>query len=573
VTRYVSDTDFDVDGHPITTTPTTVMHGPFNALSLVQLDAFVHVTGKVIGNGVVEAGEITTANSVNLGSVIWDVSSTGLSAPMWRYSPCKLVDTAFSVDDVPASWQDIHLGDRANIYANSDLNYVFPPSGTGGSAPPVLQKCYVVEVEHAVVGRVESLVVNGQRIWMNTDMYLFDRPGIHSDPAGFVAAGEVRAALRVGDRVAVSGDMTDQGEFIATGITSATALPGYRVTGLARDVDTLNRQLRLGNLRVDYSSASLSGFTSGEPVAGDRILMIASDAPVGGVQVAGGLRYIGGPRRGERLNFVRLGGLITSLAGDAIAFDGRMTAPLANPPAPANGLERVVCDPAKLHLNLRINNVTVGGWDDERPRRLFQTCPSGRRNDIYEALPDAPASPFVAITARLQGLDAASYTLQIAGTSVALNPASILTAARMDSGVLRTTPLRLQDLRAGDRVRIELPSRPGVMVLADSLWAGPAVAGSLDDVRGTLLTATEPDLSLGPVTVHTTAATAVTYKYYDDSCKLVDGTVVDLWSGLLARLGKSDFSLSASGTLSGSVLAASTINVLQVTSPCDSAYY
>ena len=89
-TRYVRNTDFDVDGHAITTTSATIMQGPLDNISVVRLDAFVRVTGKVIGNGVVEEAEIVTVNSVNLGSVVNRIDSGRLFAPMWLTSHANL---------------------------------------------------------------------------------------------------------------------------------------------------------------------------------------------------------------------------------------------------------------------------------------------------------------------------------------------------------------------------------------------------------------------------------------------------------------------------------------------------
>jgi hypothetical protein len=284
----------------------------------------------------------------------------------------------------------------------------------------------VVDVEHSVVGRIESvdaiaaaLVVNGQRIWISPNMLLFGKRASEWGASGVGTVAEARAALRVGARVAVSGDLTAEGDFVALGITGVAASPGYRVTGFARDVDTVRRVLRLGSLQVDYSSASLSGFANSGPTAGDRVVMIATDPPAGGLQMATGLKYAAAAQRGEKLNFVTLTGLLTGSSGADWAIDGRMTTALPNPPTPGNGLERNVCDPAKLHLNLRTHLVAVGGNNDERPMRLFHVCPQGRRNDAYETVPASPSSSqIISVTASIQSVDTANYVLRVAGSSM-----------------------------------------------------------------------------------------------------------------------------------------------------------
>jgi hypothetical protein len=574
VTRYVSDTDFDVDGHPMTTTSATVTKGVFfGDLSVLRLDVFVHITGKVISNGVVEASEVTTANSVSAGVAIDSISATNMAAPMWFYSPCTLADTAFSVDGVPAIWQDIQPGDKANIQSSFNV----PPD----SILPKQQKCYVVDVEHSVVGRIESLdpvaaalVVNGQRIWMSPDMFLFGQRGSEWGVSGVGTAAEARAALRVGARVAVSGDLTVEGDFVALGINSAAASPGYRVTGFARDVDTVSRILRLGSLQVDYSSASLSGFTNGGPAAGDRIVVIATDPPAGGLQTATGLKYAAGAQRGEKLNFVTLKGLLTGSSGVDWAIDGRMTAVLPNAPTPGNGLERNVCDPAKLHLNLRTQLVAVGGINDARPMRLFHVCPQGRRNDAYEAVPGGSSSAqIISVTAGIQSVDIANYLVRVAGSVINLNPGSTLTSARLDGSLTRTTPLRVQDLRVGDRVRIDLPLTGGP-ALADALWTGPAaVTGTEDSVSGLLQGVSDPNLTTGPITVHTAAGTTFNISYYDSNCQSVTGTKAELWNGGSKWNATTDtsYSLFAKGSVTGSALEATAVEISPRTSPCNVA--
>ncbi len=553
VTRYVSNTDFDVDGHAITTTSSTIMQGPLANISVVRLDAFVRVTGKVIGNGVVEAAEIVTVNSVNLGSVVNRIDSDRLFAPMWLTSPCELVDTSFSVDGVPAGRQSVQPGDRATIYANWSTN-------------PFREKCYAVEVENSVVGRVEavdpssaSFIVNGQRVWMSSSMFIFGRPGISWDVSGIATAEEARALLHVGDKVAISGHLTAEGDVVATGITVASANQGFRVTGLARDVDSVHHQLRLGNLQVDYSNASVAGFGVGGPADGDRVTLIATTEPAGGVQIAAGLKNSGAPLRGEERNLVYLQGLITKIAGADFAIEGRMTRPLPNPPVPGNGLERTVCDPSKLHENLRASALAAGGLDDGNPQRLFNVCPPGRRNDTYESLPNFAPEQFAVVTARIQALDLSHLTLQIAGARVGLNPAATLTSAQSGGGLVRTTPLRPQDLHVGDRVRVELPPLAGRLALVDTLWAGPAIDGGVDSVQGTIKTVSKPDVTVSNVTIRTNAGTAINYTYIDEStCAEVIGTAQDFWNSESEMNSgqKGLFRVTATGSFNGSVLDA-----------------
>jgi hypothetical protein len=572
VTRFVSETDFDVDGHPMTTTTATVMEGPWDKnVSVVRLDAFVHVTGTVIAGGVVQASEITTNNSIALGAQIYGIDAGHLwSTGGWGVTPCDLVDTAFSVDGVPASWQDIHLGDRATVYGYFNKQWFNNPQ----------QKCYVVEVQHTLIGRIESvdaaaaaLVVNGQRVWMSPNMFLFDRPGAYWNANGVASAGEASAVLHVGALIAVSGDISEQGDIVALGISSAVASQGYRVTGFARDVDPNQKHLRLGGVLVDYAGANVDGFAGGQPVEGDRVTMIAKDTPVGGAQVATGIKYAGGAVRGETLNFVTLGGLITRLTSNQnFAIDGPGSQPLPNPPTPGNGLERNICDPAKLHTDLRTTLVAVGGSGIDLPRQVFHLCPPGRHYDAYESLPDVPYGGGTAIVVPIEAIDTAKYSLQARGTSFGLNPGATITFAQNDGGTIHTLPLRMQDLHIGDLVRLELTRSSGTLALIDSLWAGPAIADSQDQVQGTILTVSEPDVTVSGFTIHTTSATTFTFKYWEEltSCHMATGIAADFWSRGSSINGglNGPLLIIAKGSLVGAVLEATSVDIAPRNAEC-----
>ena len=78
VTRFASTADFDVDGHPVVTTSATKVDEPGQDLaSLVRLDAFIEIKGRLIGNGVVEATEVLLVNAVRREFVVADMNGDG----------------------------------------------------------------------------------------------------------------------------------------------------------------------------------------------------------------------------------------------------------------------------------------------------------------------------------------------------------------------------------------------------------------------------------------------------------------------------------------------------------------
>jgi hypothetical protein len=74
VTRFGSESDFDVDGHPVISAATTTR------ASVVRLDAFVSVSGALIANGVVAATTVKAllpghiVGSVTIGNTIYGIS-------------------------------------------------------------------------------------------------------------------------------------------------------------------------------------------------------------------------------------------------------------------------------------------------------------------------------------------------------------------------------------------------------------------------------------------------------------------------------------------------------------------
>jgi len=77
--------------------------------------------------------------------------------------------------------------------------------------------------------------------------------------------------LAVGDRVEVSGLVGADGVIAATRIELKTIAGPLEVKGTVESVDTVARRFRINQLQVDYATATLGGFTSGQPANGDLV--------------------------------------------------------------------------------------------------------------------------------------------------------------------------------------------------------------------------------------------------------------------------------------------------------------
>jgi len=84
------------------------------------------------------------------------------------------------------------------------------------------------------------------------------------------ADGDTLDALSVGDVVEVSGYLGGGGQTVATRIDRSGSTD-FEVFGRAADVDTAGFTFRINDLTVDYSQASLEGFTAGNVTGGDLV--------------------------------------------------------------------------------------------------------------------------------------------------------------------------------------------------------------------------------------------------------------------------------------------------------------
>lgn len=144
-----------------------------------------------------------------------------------------------------------------------------------------------VQVSSAIVGRIEALdLARGSLRILGQDVR-----GVGSwiSAAAWPNSADASppslrlARLTVGDRVRVSGDVSDDGIILATEVHPPSASAPDRVRGTIRRIDLATRTLTIGALSVDYSLANLEGFPDGALAAGDRVEVIgtATAAPSG----------------------------------------------------------------------------------------------------------------------------------------------------------------------------------------------------------------------------------------------------------------------------------------------------
>ena len=183
-------------------------------------------------------GTITAFGSVYVNGVRYDVSRATLKK-----------------NDNAVTQAGLAVGEVALVHGHEDTQ-----TGQGEADS--------VDVEDSVVGPItmidtvgNQLTVLGQTISVTANTSF--GPGV--TPADLTG-------LKSNDSVEVSGLPGMGGVIMATRIARAESNEPLQVLGTVGTVDTTAHTLKINGLTVDFSAASLSGFTSGQPAGGDLVI-------------------------------------------------------------------------------------------------------------------------------------------------------------------------------------------------------------------------------------------------------------------------------------------------------------
>jgi len=159
-----------------------------------------------------------------------------------------------TVDDQPGTESELRVGYVVRVEGTLDA------SGTTGTEKTISFNDNVEGPVQSIDVVASRLVVLGQIVQVGPATS-FDDSIVPRDLGG----------LLVGDRVEVSGLVGSDGVIAATRIERKGAVGAFEVRGVASGVDSAMHRLRINGLTVDYSSAQLNGFTSGQPANGDVV--------------------------------------------------------------------------------------------------------------------------------------------------------------------------------------------------------------------------------------------------------------------------------------------------------------
>jgi hypothetical protein len=398
---------------------------------------------------VVTSGTITAFGSVFVNGVRYDVSAATLKK-----------------NDNVVAQSGLAVGEVALVHAHEDTQ-----TGQGEADS--------VDVEDNVVGPITTidtvgnqLTVLGQTISVTANTSF--GPGI--TPADLTG-------LKMNDSVEVSGLSGMGGVIMATRIGRAESNEPLQVLGTVGTVDSMAHTLKINALTVDFSAASLTGFTSGQPAAGDLVIARGTVFDATAVKLTATAVRLAETDRDEQAQGGRVEeeGLITRFVS-ATDFDvaGAKVTTTASTVF-KNGTA------ADLALNVRIE---VRGTLDANKVLVA---------DVVEIEHIA----VIGLEATVSGVDTTRNTLTVLGVTITVD-----TNTRFeDESSAQVQMFTLKDLMKGDMVLVrgyEHPAGSG-MVLATRLERLPP---STDvRVRGPFTATTAPQFKILSITIDATNAT------------------------------------------------------------------
>lgn len=403
-------------------------------------------TGGISGNGIA-IGPISNFGSIIVNGVRYETNAA-----------------TFMVNDVAATQADLSVGQVVTVVGTIDSN------GTSGSAN-------TVTFDDVVKGPVESidlaasqLVVLGQTVRVSPETSFDD---------SFIPAS--LDGVSVAQIVEVSGQFDANGDIVATRIEPKPAGTQFEVHGNVSALDAGNMLFNLSNLVVDFSTATLDNFPSGQISDGDFVEAKGTTLGANGELIATQVELesaLPNANDGDRLE---IEGFITRFAS-AQDFD------VAGVPVTTDS-NTVFEGGTSADLGLNIKVEAEGNLD--AAGTLAAT-----RIDIRRA-------KAVRATANVDSVDAANDSLVVLGITVSVDALTRLE----DKSSADVDPMSISDINAGDYIEVrgdEFPAGSG-NILATILEREDADTEAI--LQGFVETISDPSYTVLGVDIQTNGAT------------------------------------------------------------------
>jgi Domain of unknown function (DUF5666) len=484
ITRYVSNADFDVNGHPIVGSSQTIISPSDNDPSPLRLDRFVTVFGALRSDGRVDAREI---------NVIKDIWAN------ITLDKCGLVDgcsqaTQLLIDGVPVATDSLQPGDLGTSYNYLLPDYSVSTNFKGYTFPGETVDRKLIVVEHTVRGPLEALDLDtgtlrilGQSVVTGVlDTYINGKPG-GSDNSYWRDQKSLRS-FTIGEMLEISGHETPTGEIIATGIKSAAG-KDYRVIGLATAVNAPASRFTLQGLTVDYTGAFMDGFSGAAFHDGDRVL-VTGDSYAAGILVAKRVSFLGRQVRGSIGSVLQLNGVITRYVSPDDFDVAGVPIHLTQGATKIDG-----CGTPRVNAFISI----YGAMNPDG--RIW----SGIRPDLWCFRTGKPHSGALELSAPIDAIDLPRRLIHVLGLTLAVFDQTVINAADVTGEVLVNGPsVPLSDLHVGDQIFAR-----GLLGSSNTNWTRVYITKNLGGptIMGGVISAVAPDMVVGGVNVHTDAQT------------------------------------------------------------------
>lgn len=366
-----------------------------------------------------------------------------------------------------------------------------------------------IELEHDVVGVITSVGANGFVVLGQTVRIDATTSFAHSIPTRSLEG------LDSGDVVAISGFYASDNSLLATRIEPAAPAATRRVHGFVAALDTAARRLRINGLDVDYSTAAIEGFPSGEPRTGDFVAVLGSAS-----NAAGPLRatLVQQKRRAPFAASTQplqatIEGLVTRFAGTTeFEIDGQ---------------------PASVSATASVQNGTLA--DLRLDARVVATGDVGSSGALSIATLTFVPTTTVQLQAPVAAIDVAASTITVLGTTIRVQPDTYLEDLTGGERVFT-----LARLAVGDWITLSAYTDPAD---ATRLIATRLARDNDDDdeieIVGPVRTLADPEFTIAGIRILTTAATE-----FDD----IDRD--EFFAGPVGR------TVEVEGTLSGNIVIA-----------------
>jgi Domain of unknown function (DUF5666) len=377
-----------------------------------------------------------------------------------------------------------------------------------------------VDVDESVVGPISTidivnsvLTVLGQTVKVNAGTS-FSKDIQPADLTG----------LTMGEVIEVDGLIDSSGAIAATRIEPASAGAPLQVLGSVASLNSAAHTFMINTLVVDYSSATLTGFTGGAPSDGDMVEVQGTtfDATTTTLTAAQVTRQMSDQEEAGDGRDIEREGLITRFAS---ATDFDVT---GNPVTTNSSTEFRNGSASDLALNVKVE---VEGTLDSS-------------NVLVAAVVDFEHNGSVELQSQATQVDTTAGTLTLLGVQVTVNASTRFE----DDSSAAIAMFNLSNVAVGDTIKVhgyESPAGSG-QVLATRLEREPPSATVI--VQGPFTAGTSPDFTVLGITIDASAA-AISDGH---------GGTLDPATFLTRAIGHG---VEVEGTVSGDVVTASEIAI------------